>query len=582
MHGDLTLVTTIAVALGTALVAGFLALRVGLPAIVGYLVAGVLIGPATPGFVANGDLAHQLSEIGVMLLMFGVGLHFSLEDLKEVRRIAVPGALAKILLTTLVGLAVAQSFGWTVGAGLVFGLALSVASTVVLLRALEDRGLLESLNGRIAIGWLLVEDLVMVLVLVLLPAFRAFLGGVGAPAAGAPAAAAPFFGVEGLGLTLLMAVAQILLFVVVMVVGGRRLFPWLLWQVAKTGSRELFTLCVVSAAVGVAYASSEIFGVSFALGAFFAGMMLRESELAHRAAEESLPFRDAFSVLFFVAVGMLFDPMILVREPLRVAIVVAVIVVGKFIVAFGLVLLFRYPLNTALTIAASGAQIGEFSFILAGMGVSLGLLPPEGQDLVLAGALVSIAINHLVLATVEPAQRWIRGHSALANRLERPVDPLAALPMTVGEAELTGHVVLVGYGRVGRGIGEALAANGQRLVVVDINREIVEELRSHGMHAVAGDASDSIVLAQAHVLRARLLVIATPDSFAARKMIEIARILNPAVQTVVRTHSEEEAELLRSERAGKVFVGEHELALAMTRHIVDSLAGGGTPARGTA
>ena len=570
MHAELSLVTTIAVALGAALLLGFLALKVKLPAIVGYLVAGVLIGPATPGFVADLDLAQQLSEIGVMLLMFGVGLHFSLDDLAEVRRIALPGALAKIVLATLLGMGAALYWGWSLGAGLVFGLALSVASTVVLLRALEDRGLLESLNGKIAIGWLLVEDLVMVLVLVLLPALGGFLGG-GAAASGG-AAAGPLFGAQSLGFAVLAAVGQLGIFVAVMLVGGRRLFPWLLWQVAKTGSRELFTLCVMAAAVGIAYASSAIFGVSFALGAFFAGMMLRESALAHRAGEESLPFRDAFSVLFFVAVGMLIDPAVLVREPLRVGVVVAIIVAGKFLISLGLVLGFRYPLNTALTIAASGAQIGEFSFILAGMGVSLGLLPEEGRSLILAGALVSIGINHLVFAVIEPVQRWVRRRSALANALERPADPLAALPLSVGEKELTGHVVLVGYGRVGRRIGVALAAHGAHVVVADRNREIVEDLRASGVHAVSGDASDPVVMAQTHIMRARLLVVATPDSFAVRKMIETARILNPAVETIVRTHSEEEAELLSQEHADAVFMGEHELALGMIRHVVERLA----------
>jgi CPA2 family monovalent cation:H+ antiporter-2 len=577
MHAELSLVTTIAVALGAALLLGFLALRLKLPAIVGYLLAGILIGPATPGFVADLGLAQQLAEIGVMLLMFGVGLHFSLDDLKEVRRIALPGALAKIVLATLLGMAAARFWGWTLGAGLVFGLALSVASTVVLLRALEGRGLLESLNGKIAVGWLLVEDLVMVLVLVLLPAFAGFLGG-GAAASGAPAPTAPLFGAQSLGMQVIMTVAQLGIFVAVMMIGGRRLFPWLLWQVAKTGSRELFTLCVMAAAVGIAYASSAIFGVSFALGAFFAGMMLRESALAHRAGEDSLPFRDAFSVLFFVAVGMLIDPTVLVSAPLRVGVVVAIIVGGKFVIALGLVLLFRYPLNTALTIAASGAQIGEFSFILAGMGVGLGLLPEEGRSLILAGALVSIGINQLVFAVIEPVQRWVRRRSALANALERPADPLAALPLSVGEKELTGHVVLVGYGRVGRRIGVALAAHGAHVVVADRNREVVEDLRAAGVHAVSGDASDPVVMAQTHIMRARLLVVAVPDSFAVRKMIETARILNPAVETIVRTHSEEEAELLRQEHADAVFMGEHELALGMIRHALTRLEPAESPA----
>ncbi len=575
MHSELSLVTTIAAALGAALLLGFVAVRLRLPAIVGYLLAGVLIGPATPGFVADLDLARQLSEIGVMLLMFGVGLHFSLDDLKEVRRIALPGAVVKIVAATLFGMAAAHAWGWSLGAGLVLGLALSVASTVVLLRALEDRGLLDSLNGRIAVGWLLVEDLIMVLVLVLLPALAGFLVGGATPGTPHPGSTAPLLSPGSLGLTLALAIGQVGLFVVVMVVGGRRLFPWLLWQVAKTGSRELFTLCVVAAAVGIAYLSSRVFGVSFALGAFFGGMMLRESDLSHRAAEESLPLRDAFSVVFFVAIGMLFDPTILLRAPLRVTAVVAIIVVAKSIVAFAVVLLYRYPLNTALTVAASGAQIGEFSFILAGMGVGLGLLPAEGQDLIVAGALVSIGVNQLVFAAIEPAQAWIRKRSALANALERPVDPLAALPMSVGEAELTGHVVLVGYGRVGKRLGDALTANGTRFVVAERNRETVEDLRARGVHAVCGDASDPVVLAQTHVMRARLLVIATPDAFSARKMIEIARILNPAIDTVVRTHSEEEAELFRQERVGKVFMGEHELALGMTRHVVERLSDGG-------
>jgi CPA2 family monovalent cation:H+ antiporter-2 len=516
--------------------------------------------------VADVGLANQLSEIGVMLLMFGVGLHFSLDDLLAVRRIAVPGALAQIVVATLLGLAVARAWGWTLGAGLVFGLSLSVASTVVLLRALEDRGVLDSMNGRIAVGWLVVEDLITVLVLVLLPAFASFLRE-----PGEVAGVAATVGGGNIWLTLAMTLGQVGLFLVVMIVGGRRLFPWILWRVAKTGSRELFTLCVVAAAVGVAYASSAVFGVSFALGAFFAGMMLRESHLSHRAATESLPLRDAFSVLFFVAVGMLFDPMILVREPLHVAAVVAIIVFGKSVAALAIVLVFRYPLNTALTVSASLAQIGEFSFILAGMGVGLGLMPVEGQDLVLAGALVSIAVNHLVFATIEPLQRWVRKRSALANALERPADPLGALPMEVGETELTGHVVVVGYGRVGRRIGEALAANGSRFVVAEQSREVVENLRARGVHAVRGDASDPVVMAQTHIMRASLLVIATPDTFAARKMIEIARILNPGIEAVVRTHSEEEADLLRKERAGGVFMGEHELALGMTRYVLDRL-----------
>lgn len=568
MPHSVTLITTIAAALGFALILGFIAVRLKLPALVGYLIAGVIIGPATPGFVANLELSLQLAEIGVMLLMFGVGLHFSLDDLLAVRRIALPGAIVQIVIATELGMAATSLWGWSFGAGIVFGLALSVASTIVVLRALEDRGVLESINGRIAIGWLVVEDLAMVLVLVLLPPLSGWLGG--------DAAYGIAEGAEDKGLltTLALKLGQVSVFVVLMLVVGRRVFPWLLWQVARTGSRELFTLCVIAAAVGIAYGSAELFGISFALGAFLAGMVMRESALSYRAADESLPLRDAFSVLFFVSIGMLFDPEMLIREPLRVFVVVVIIVFGKSLAAFLLVLAFRYPLNTALMVSASRAQIGEFSFILAGLGVSLKLLPTEGQSLILAGALISIALNPLVFHAIEPVQAWIRSRSKLARALERPGDPLAELPMTVDQNRLNGHVVLVGYGRVGRRIGEALTERGVPIVVAEENRELVERLRERGMPAVSGDASDPAVLIQAHVARAQMLVVAVPDTFRARKMIEIARTLKPNVETVVRTHSDEEAALLRKEKAGKVFVGEHELALGMTRHVLERVAGG--------
>jgi K+:H+ antiporter len=564
---DVPLITTLAAALGLALIMGFIAARLKLPALVGYLIAGIIIGPATPGFVADIELSNQLAEIGVMLLMFGVGLHFSLDDLLAVRRIALPGAIVQIAAATLLGIGVTALWGWSLAAGIVFGLALSVASTVVLLRALESRGVLESVNGRIAVGWLVVEDLVMVLVLVLLPPFSVWLGGNSPiPAEGA--------GDQSLLITLVFTLGRVSVFIALMLVVGRRLFPWLLWQIAGTGSRELFTLCVIAAAVGIAYGSAELFGVSFALGAFFAGMVMRESPLSYRAAEESLPLRDAFSVLFFVSVGMLFDPHVLISEPIHVIVVIAIIVFGKSLAAFFLVLLFRYPLNTALTVSASLAQIGEFSFILASLGVSLGLLPTEGQSLILAGAIISIALNPLVFRAIEPAQAWIRARSKLAQTLERPDDPLAVLPMTVDLNRLTGQVVLVGYGRVGRRIGQALTENGISFVVAEENREIVEELRKNGIPAVSGDASEPTVLIQAHIHRARMLVIATPDTLDVRRMIEIARTVNPRIETVVRTHSEEEAVLLEKENAGKAFLGEHELARSMIQHVLDRYAAG--------
>lgn len=559
MPHDVSLITTLTTALVSALLFGFIAARLKLPALVGYLLAGILIGPATPGFVADPAIAAQLAEIGVMLLMFGVGLHFSLEDLLSVKRIALPGAIVQIAVATAMGAGLALVWGWSLGAGIVFGLSLSVASTVVLLRALEAKGIVQTVNGRIAVGWLVVEDLVMVLVLVLLPAFAAMDGNL------------PTASLASLWLTIGKTLGLVVAFVALMLVVGKRVFPWLLWQVARTGSRELFTLCVIAAAVGIAYGSAHLFGVSYALGAFFAGMVLRESELSYRAAEESLPLRDAFSVLFFVSVGMLFDPHVLIDEPLHVLAVVAVIVLGKSIAAFALVLIFRYPLNTALTVSASLAQIGEFSFILVGLGITLGVLPKEAQSLVLSGAILSIAINPLIFQAIEPAQEWIRKRSKLARDLERRDDPLAELPMSVESSQVTGHVVVVGYGRVGRRIVAALRTHCMRFVVADQNREIIESLRAEGIHAVAGNAAEPAVLIQAHIARAAALVIATPDTFHVRQMIEIARALNPSIETIVRTHSEEEASLLRQENAGTVFVGEHELALGMFRHLDENL-----------
>ncbi len=560
MPHDVSLIATIAAAFGLALVLGFLAARLKLPPLVGYLFAGILIGPHTRGFVADVALAGQLAEIGVMLLMFGVGLHFSLDDLASVRGIALPGAIVQIIVATALGTITAMFWGWSFGAGLVFGLALSVASTVVLLRALESRNVLETFNGRIAVGWLIVEDLVMVLVLVLLPPLANVLGG--KAAAG-----------QSIGMALLITFAKVGAFVVLMLVVGRRLFPRILWLVAKTGSRELFTLCVIAAAVGVAYGAAALFGVSFALGAFFAGMMMRESSFSHRAADESLPLRDAFAVLFFVSVGMLFDPMVVVEEPLAVLAVVAIILFGKTVAAISLVMLLRYPLNTALIVGASLAQIGEFSFILANLGVEYRLLPEEGRSLVLAGALISIALNPAIFAAVEPAQRWIRARSALARRLEGLADPLAALPDSVDAEKLTGHVAIVGYGRVGRRIAAALQERGVAYTIAEQNRELVEKLREEGAHAVSGDANDPAVLIQAHVARAAMLVIATPDTVGVRRMIDVARKLNPKIRIVLRTHSDEEAEMFRRENAGVVFMGEHELAKAMTEHVLETMAG---------
>ncbi len=561
MPHNISLITTIAAGLGLAMILGFLATRLRMPPLVGYLIAGIIVGPHTPGFVADMELTAQLAEIGVMLLMFGVGLHFSIDDLLAVKRIAIPGAIVQITVATVLGVGAGMWWGWSFGEALVFGLALSVASTVVLLKALEARGVIESINGKIAVGWLVVEDLVMVLVLVLLPPFAVLLGGNNdATSQGAAD--------DDIALTIALTIGKVVAFIAFMLIVGKRLLPKLLWWVAGTGSRELFSLCVIATAVGVAYGSAALFDVSFALGAFFAGMMLRESEFSHRAADDSLPLRDAFAVLFFVSVGMLFDFHILVNEPLKVLVVVAIIMFGKTIVAVALVLMFRYPLNTALTVGASLAQIGEFSFILAGVSMSLGLMDTTGQNLILAGALVSIALNSLMFASLEPFQHWARHHSAFARKLEANNDPLAVLPMNTDEAFLSGQVVLVGYGRVGKRIAQILDSSNIPYVIADTNRETVEQLRAQNIPAVCGDASDPNVLIQAHIARAGMLVAATSDTFHVRKMIDIARQLNPKIETVIRTHNEEEAELWVKENIGKIFLSEQQLANGMAEHVL--------------
>jgi CPA2 family monovalent cation:H+ antiporter-2 len=564
MPHAVSLISTLAVGFGLALVLGLAAARLGLPALTGYLVAGILIGPATPGFVADADIAAQLAEIGVMLLMFGVGLHFSLADLLAVRKIAVPGAIVQMAVATALGAGAAMLWGWPFGAALVFGLALSVASTVVLLKALEARNVLDSGPGRIAVGWLVVEDLAMVLVLVVLPPLASALGGKTPDTADG----------SGLVWTLGKTLLEVVVFVVLMLVVGRRAFPWVLWQVTKTGSRELFTLAVIVAAVTIAYASSLLFSVSFALGAFFAGMVLRESQFSHRAAEETLPLRDAFAVLFFVSVGMLFDPAVLIESPLHVLGVVAIIVVGKSLAAAALVLALGYPARTALVVSASLGQIGEFSFILAALGMSLGLLPGEGQSLIVAGALISIALNPLLFdAAAWLADRLDAGGPPWLRRLADAGDPLSELPAGTHERYLSRQVVIVGYGRVGQHIAEALAAAGIPFVVAEENRELVERLRQAGLAAVFGNATEPGTLIQAHIATARMLVIATPETIEVRQMAQTARTLNPSIEIAVRSHNVDEAALLEAEGTGRVFVGENELARSMARHVEETVAG---------
>lgn len=561
MPHNISLITTIAAGLGLAMILGFIAVRLRMPPLVGYLIAGIIAAPTTPGFVADVGLASQLAEIGVMLLMFGVGLHFSIADLLSVKRIAIPGALVQILLATLLGAGAGIYWDLSFGEALVFGLALSVASTVVLLKALEARGVIDSINGRIAVGWLVVEDLVMVLVLVLLPPLAGLLGG-------HSAADLHHTSEHSLTTTLLITLGKVAAFIAFMLIVGKRVLPKILWAVAGTGSRELFSLCVIATAVGVAYGSAMLFDVSFALGAFFAGMMLRESEFSHRAADDSLPLRDAFAVLFFVSVGMLFDPKILIDEPFKVLTVIGIIMFGKTLVAVALVLAFRYPLNTALVVGASLAQIGEFSFILAALSIDLGLMDTQTQNLIVAGALVSIALNAVLFATIDPLQRWIGKRPDLVRALSMRTDPLATLPMSVDESFLSGQVVLVGYGRVGRRIAQTLSEHKIPFVIAETNREIVEQLRAQNIPAVCGDAAEAEVLIQAHITNASLLIAATSNTFHVRNMIEIARKLNPKIETLIRTHNEEEAKLWEKENIGKIFLSEQQLADGMAEHVL--------------
>lgn len=555
---DTTLIATVAAAFVFAFVLGLLASKLRLPPLVGYLLAGVMIGPFTPGFVGDLSLATQLAEIGVILLMFGVGLHFSIPDLMAVRRIAIPGAIAQILTATLIGAAMAWFWGWSLPAGLTFGLALSVASTVVLLKALEQQRKLESPEGRIAIGWLIVEDLAMVLALVMLPAIAGALGTT-AEAANTPA--------EGpsLWLSLGMTLVKVVAFIAFALVVGTRVVPWLLMQVGRTGSRELFTLAVLAIALGIAFGSAALFGVSFALGAFFAGVILSESELSQRAAEDSLPLQDAFAVLFFVSVGMLFDPSILLRAPLEVVGVLLVIVLGKSLAAFAIVLLFRHPVGTALTVSASLAQIGEFSFILAALGVSLNLLPTDGRDLILAGALLSITLNPVFFALQPSIEAWLRARPRLLGLLERsPAShPAPALEATTS---LRDHAVVIGHGRVGGAITPVLRAERLPFIVIERDRPRYEAMAEAGIPALFGDATQPDMLDRAGIAHARLLVVASPDSFQTRRALEIATAANPHLDIIVRTHSESEYQTLSDRHVGRVILGEHELARAMLRH----------------
>lgn len=562
MPHDVDLIILLAVGFGFALIFGYIAARLRLPPLIGYLIAGIIISPNTPGIAADIHIANQLAELGIMFLMFGVGIHFSLNDLLQVKRIAVPGAILQIAVATLLGMMVALFWGWEVGPALVFGLSLSCASTVVLLKALGDRGQLDSVNGKIAVGWLLVEDLVMVLVLVLLPAIAVLLGG------NAPQG---LDNNQSIATTISLTLVKVAGFIAFMLIVGKRLVPGIMQIVARIGSRELFTLTVVACAVSIAYGSYAIFGVSMALGAFFAGMVVKESDFSHRAELETLPLKEIFSILFFVSVGMLFNPAIIVEQPLHILAVIAIIMLGKTLAAMALVLFFRYPLNTALTVGASLAQIGEFSFILASMGLSLGLLDNEAQNLILAGALFSISLNSVLFSAIDPALNWIRQRSHLARMLERSNDPLSMLPDEVDQDYLKDQVVIIGHGEVGRHITQTLMQDGIKVVIAEENREIVEGLREKGIAAVSGSAIEPGVLIQAHIQHARLLVISPMDLLDIHKIIDTAKLLNPYIQVLICAETKEQANLIRQENLGAVYYAKEEMAKSMSSHILNQI-----------
>ncbi|ODT86020.1 YbaL family putative K(+) efflux transporter [Phenylobacterium sp. SCN 70-31] len=537
------LIATIVAGLSIAFALGALAHRLRISPLVGYLLAGVLVGPFTPGFVADQSLATELAEIGVILLMFGVGLHFSLKDLLSVRAIAIPGALGQMAAATLLGMGLAYFMGWTLVAGLVFGLALSVASTVVLLRALQERRIIQTDRGRIAVGWLVVEDLAMVLALVLLPALAGALTA-------SESASDP---VQGWIVPLGVTIGKVLAFVAFMLIVGRRVIPWILHWVAHTGSRELFRLAVFAIALGVAFGAATLFDVSFALGAFFAGMILAESELSQQAAEETLPLRDAFAVLFFVSVGMLFNPSVVLEQFWPLLATVLIVVVGKSAAAYWIVRAFRHDSQTALTIAASLAQIGEFSFILAGLGVGLSLLPESGRDLILGGAIISILLTPLVFAVITRSRSKIVAVEAGAPQPANDFLPTA----------LTEHDIVVGFGRVGAALAEGLETVGRPFLVVELDEVARKRAKEKGFEVLAGNAADPRVLAAAGIASARRMIVTVPNGFEAGGIVQEARKVKPDMEIIARAHSDAEVEHLTKLGCDMTISGERELAAAM-------------------
>ena len=555
-----SLIAILCVGFVLAFAFGMAAQRLRLSPLVGYLIAGIVAGPFTPGFVGDQSLAPQLAEIGVILLMFGVGLHFSMKDLMAVKSIAIPGAIVQITVATVLGWGLSALLGWPTLHGIIFGFSLATASTVVLLRAMEERRLIETKRGRIAVGWLIVEDLACVLALVLMPVLASVVNADGGEAI--------TFG--QVVVKVLTTLIQVALFVAVMLVVGRRVIPWLLERTAGTGSRELFTLSVLAIALGVAFGSAALFGVSFALGAFFAGMLLNESELSHKAAQDSLPMRDAFAVLFFVSVGMLFDPHILLEQPLLVLATAFIIIFGKSAAAYVIVRAFGHPNGTALTISASLAQIGEFAFIIAGLGVTLKLMPSQAQDLVLAGALISIMLNPLIFGLLD---KWQAKQNAQKDAQDAR-DTATALAEDAAAHrvpdDVADHAIIIGYGRVGSQLATLLQARGVPVVVIEDNADSVARARAAGFPSVRGNAASERVMREAAPERAKLAVFAMQHALEAGEAITRLKALNPDITVLARAHSEAEVKHLLAHGADGAVLAERELAYSLAEMVMST------------
>ena len=565
MDHSLPLLFTLALAFVLALIFGCIAEKLKCPALVGFLCAGILCSSHTPGPTADMEIAMQLSEVGVILLMFGVGLHFSISDLLKVKGIAVPGAVLQMTIATLLGLLFAvYVWEWSLSSALIFGLCLSCASTVVLLKALEMHGHLNTVDGQISVGWLVVEDIATVLILVLLPPVAQIMG----VTPGGGEAAEPMTA-SGIAYVIASTLLHVVAFVAIMMVVGRKFIPWVLWQIAKTGSRELFTLSILTASVGIAYGAAAVFDVSFALGAFFAGMVMRESKYAHRAATDSLPLQDAFSVLFFVGVGMMLDWRVILEEPWSILTMLAIIMIGKSLTAFCLVHFLRYPLHTSLNVGAALAQIGEFSFILAAQGIALGMTDQKMLSMVVASAILSIALNPLMFAMIPYVRRFSVRYFAWARAAAMLTDPYSVLPKETSRRMLMGQTILVGSGSVTRSVAKRLATDDVPFVCISEDKSFAEELREQKHAVISGDAADPMVLVQGHIVTAAQLMVIDIDPVKTLKIVEMAKQLNPELNIMARAGSRDEVEHLKQEGIANVYLDSESVSEVLTGNILD-------------